>query len=81
MTAALTVRGATKRFGAVLALDAPGTVSPDWTLGIAAGLGGLAGGWLGATIQPAVPERALRTLLGVLALALAVVYVAQVVTG
>jgi uncharacterized membrane protein YfcA len=64
---------------ALLALEAPGTVSPDWTLGIAAGLGGLAGGWLGATIQPAVPERALRTLLGVLAIALAVLYLVQAV--
>ena len=50
---------------AVIALDAPGSVSPDWSLGIAAGLGGLAGGWLGASLQPRIPERALRSLLGV----------------
>ena len=52
--------------------------SPDWTLGIATGVGGLAGGWLGASVQSGVPERTLRTLLGVLALALAVLYLAQV---
>lgn len=63
---------------AVLSLDATGTIAPDWSLGIALGLGGLAGSWLGATLQPRIPERALRTLLGVLALALALGYVAQV---
>lgn len=60
---------------AVISLDASGPVSPDWSLGIACGLGGLAGGWLGASLQPRIPERALRLLLGVLALALAGLYV------
>jgi len=62
---------------AVISLDASGPVSPDWTLGLAAGLGGLAGGWLGASLQPRIPERALRSLLGVLALGLAALYLAQ----
>lgn len=62
---------------AVLALDAPGSVSPDLSIGVCAGLGGLAGGYLGATLQPHLPERALRVLLGVLALALAGLYVLQ----
>ena len=65
---------------AVISLDAPGPVSPDWSLGIATGLGGLAGGWVGASLQPRIPERALRTFLGVLALALAVLYLAQAIT-
>ena len=64
---------------AVVALDAPGTVSPDWSLGIAAGLGGLVGGWLGASLQIRVPERWLRTLLGVVALSLSALYVVQAV--
>lgn len=64
----------------ILSLDSVGTIAPDWRLGIAAGLGGLMGGWLGASLQPRIPERALRTLLGALALALALVYVAQAVT-
>lgn len=63
---------------AVLALDVAGPVSPDWGVGVAAGLGGLAGGWLGASLQPHVPERALRLVLGGLALALAGLYVVQV---
>jgi uncharacterized membrane protein YfcA len=62
----------------LLSLDAVGPISPDWSLGIATGLGGLAGGWIGASLQPHVPERALRTLLGVMALALAVLYLVQV---
>ncbi|MQW74471.1 TSUP family transporter [Nocardioides sp. dk4132] len=67
---------------AVLAVssgDVTGPVGPDWSLGVAAGLGGLVGGWLGASLQPRLPEIALRRLLGVLALALAGVYVVQVV--
>ncbi|WP_148615628.1 sulfite exporter TauE/SafE family protein [Nocardioides rubriscoriae] len=65
---------------AVIALHAPGTVEPRWSVGLAAGLGGLAGGWLGASLQPRLPDRALRTTLGVLALALAGLYVVQAVT-
>lgn len=63
---------------AVISLDAIGPISPDWSLGVATGLGGLAGGWLGASLQPRLPERALRTLLGVLALGLAILYLVQV---
>lgn len=65
---------------AVLSLDVSGPVSPDWSLGLATGLGGLAGGWVGASIQPRLPERGLRVLLGVLAVALAGVYVVQAAT-
>ncbi len=65
---------------AVISLDAAGPVSPDWSLGVAMGVGGLVGGWLGASLQPRIPEQALRTMLGVLALALAALYLAQVVT-
>jgi uncharacterized protein len=65
---------------AAISLNATGPVSPDWSLGIATGLGGLAGGWLGASLQPHIPERALRTLLGVLAIALAGLYLAQALT-
>jgi uncharacterized membrane protein YfcA len=63
---------------AVIALDATGPISPDWSLGVATGVGGLAGGWLGASLQPRLPERALRALLGLMALALALVYLVQV---
>ncbi len=64
----------------IIALQAPGTIAPDWSLGLAIGLGGLLGGYLGAKLQPRLPERLLRTLLGVLAIALAMGYVVQVLT-
>lgn len=47
-----------------------GTVAPDWPLGLACGLGGLIGGYLGARLQPHLPETTLRLLLGALAAAL-----------
>ncbi|MEV3970415.1 sulfite exporter TauE/SafE family protein [Streptomyces sp. NPDC050698] len=62
---------------AVLALTNSGPVAPDWWLGLACGLGGLTGGYLGARLQPRMPETALRLLLGALAAALGAVYVIQ----
>ncbi|SBT93008.1 hypothetical protein GA0115233_105531 [Streptomyces sp. DI166] len=62
---------------ALLSLAESGTVAPDWGLGIACGLGGLIGGYLGARLQPRVPETALRLLLGSLALAVGALYAVQ----
>jgi uncharacterized membrane protein YfcA len=62
---------------ALLALTTPGDIAPEWVLGLCCGLGGLAGGYLGARLQPHLPETALRLLLGVLASALAVLYLLQ----
>lgn len=60
---------------ALLAVTNPGhDIAPDWGIGIAAGVGGLVGGYVGARLQPALPEPALRTMLGVLAIATAAVY-------
>ena len=56
-----------------------GDIAPDWPIGLAAGLGGIGGGYLGARLQPIVPERVLRTLLGGLAVAVAMLYFAQAV--
>jgi uncharacterized protein len=66
---------------AVLQLNAPGSISPDWSLGLACGLGGLCGGYLGATLQPRLPEQLLRTLLGLLAIGVSVAYVVLAATG
>ena len=49
-------------------------IIPDWGVGIAAGAGGILGAYLGATIQPYVPESILRRLLGVVALIVAARY-------
>jgi uncharacterized membrane protein YfcA len=57
-----------------LSLRAEGSVAPDWALGLFLGAGGLIGGYVGASLQSRVPERALRRVLGLLALALGIRY-------
>lgn len=52
-------------------------ITPDWGVGISAGVGGLIGGYLGARMQPRIREEALRAGLGVLAIATAILYLAQ----
>jgi uncharacterized membrane protein YfcA len=61
----------------VLATIADGSISPHWTVGIACGLGGLIGGYLGARLQGHVPDRTLRLLLGGLAVVIGALYLAQ----
>ncbi|GAA2713934.1 sulfite exporter TauE/SafE family protein [Actinoplanes palleronii] len=61
----------------VLALTTSGDIAPHWVLGVLCGAGGLVGGYLGARLQPHLPETALRLLLGTLAVTLALVYLAQ----
>ncbi|UQU67406.1 sulfite exporter TauE/SafE family protein [Couchioplanes caeruleus] len=61
----------------ILALTTSGDIAPHWILGLLCGAGGLIGGYLGARLQPYLPERALRLLLGTLATALAVLYLIQ----
>jgi uncharacterized membrane protein YfcA len=62
---------------AVLGLFTHGSIAPDWPVGIACGSGGLVGGYLGARLQPVVPERGLRVLLGGLAVGIGVLYLLQ----
>ncbi|MFJ5730853.1 TSUP family transporter [Streptomyces paradoxus] len=62
---------------ALLALVSVGDVAPDWWLGLSCGLGGLAGGYVGARLQPRLPETGLRLLLGGLAAGLGILYVVQ----
>ena len=79
--AALAATFATSLVGAaaymLLSLVSSGDVAPDWWLGLACGTGGLIGGYLGARLQPHLPERVLRLLLGTLAAALGALYTAQ----
>ncbi|MGW6526442.1 sulfite exporter TauE/SafE family protein [Streptomyces sp. NPDC054962] len=80
--AALAATFATSVVGALtytlLAVVSPGDVAPDWELGLACGAGGLIGGYLGAHLQPRLPETALRLLLGTLATTVGALYAAQV---
>lgn len=62
---------------ALLSLTASGSIAPDWGLGIACGLGGLVGGYLGAHLQPRLPETFLRLLLGSLAASIGALYAVQ----
>ncbi len=62
---------------ALLSLTTSGHISPDWPLGLVCGVGGLIGGYVGARLQPRVPETAMRWLLGALAIGLGVTYVIQ----
>ncbi|MDX3525414.1 sulfite exporter TauE/SafE family protein [Streptomyces sp. ID05-39B] len=79
--AALAATFATSLVGAaayvLLSLVSSADVTPHWWLGLACGTGGLIGGYLGARLQPRLPERGLRLLLGTLATALGVLYAAQ----
>ena len=60
-----------------LVVDGPDPIGPQWTLGLALGVGGLAGSYVGARLQPHVPEVALRRLLGVLAVLVGARYLWQ----
>ncbi len=62
---------------AFLALTTTGDIAPNWTVGLLSGLDGLAGGYLGAWLQPHLQETSLRLLLGALAIAVAALYTVQ----
>ncbi len=57
---------------------APGlSTSPDWLLGGLFGLGGFAGMYIGARLQKYVPQKFIKTMLGLLILFLALRYIQQ----
>ena len=58
----------------ILSMEQSATVTPDWGVGLALGVGGLLGGYTGARLQPHLPETAIRRLLGVLVLAIGLRY-------
>lgn len=60
---------------AALAFLSRGDIAPVWPLGLLCGLGGLIGGYLGAKLQPLLPEAALRFLLGLTAIAVGAWYI------
>ncbi|SHN44382.1 sulfite exporter TauE/SafE family protein [Cryptosporangium aurantiacum] len=74
-TFAASICGATAY--AVLSLFTGGSIAPDWTLGLLAGLGGLVGGYLGARLQRRLPETGLRLLLGAIAAVIGALYLVQ----
>ena len=62
---------------AVLSLHEPGPVAPDWDIGLALGVGGLAGAYTGARLQPHLPEALIRRLVGALVIAIGLRYLSS----
>ena len=58
----------------LLSLYHPGAVAPDWSVGLALGAGGLAGGYTGARIQSRMPDVLIRRLVGILVIAVGAGY-------
>jgi len=50
---------------------------PDWPLGISFGLGGFAGMYLGARAQRFVPQKFIKSIVGIAIIVLAVKYITQ----
>lgn len=63
---------------AILAATGAPAAAAEWTLGLALGAGGLVGGYVGARVQPFVPESVLRRGLGAVAVALGGAYAVSV---
>jgi hypothetical protein len=58
----------------ILSLHAHAPVAPDWPTGLALGVGGLAGAYLGARFQSRLPDVAIRRIVGVLVIAIGARY-------
>jgi uncharacterized membrane protein YfcA len=58
----------------VLSTQHHGSIAPSWGTGLALGAGGLAGGYLGARLQPHLPETVIRRVLGCLVVAVGIRY-------
>jgi len=57
-----------------LAMNHNGPVAPDWPTGIALGLGGLVGAYVGARIQSRLPDLLIRRIVGILVIAIGARY-------
>jgi uncharacterized membrane protein YfcA len=58
-----------------------GPVAPNWPTGIALGIGGIAGGYLGARMQSRLPDTLIRRTVGILAVAIAAQFLRSGLTG
>ncbi len=76
--AALASTFVTSVAGVITFLSSPlhhhGPVAPDWPTGIALGVGGLAGAYTGARIQPRLPDALIRRVVGILVVAIGARY-------
>ncbi len=58
----------------ILSLHQHGAVAPNWPTGAALGIGGLAGGYTGARLQPRLPEMLIRRTMSILVIAIGIRY-------
>jgi uncharacterized membrane protein YfcA len=58
----------------ILSAHHHGSVAPDWPTGIALGIGGLAGAYVGARLQSRLPDALIRRLVGVAVIAIGARY-------
>jgi uncharacterized membrane protein YfcA len=56
----------------ILSVHQHGSVAPDWPTGIALGVGGLAGGYVGARLHARMPEKLIRWLLALVVVAIGI---------
>jgi uncharacterized protein len=65
----------------ILAVHQHGSVAPNWPTGIALGIGGLAGGYVGARLHARMPETVIRRLLAAVVVAIGIRYLVAGLTG
>jgi uncharacterized membrane protein YfcA len=58
----------------ILSINQHAPVAPNWSTGIALGVGGLVGGYTGARIQSRLPDVLIRRLVGILVIAIGIRY-------
>jgi uncharacterized membrane protein YfcA len=65
----------------LLSLSHQGSIAPDWPTGIALGIGGLAGGYVGARMHARMPEALIRRLLALVVVAIGIRFLVAGLTG
>ncbi len=58
----------------ILSLHRHGSVAPNWSTGVALGIGGLVGGYVGARLQSHLPDALIRRIVGLLVIAIGARY-------
>jgi uncharacterized membrane protein YfcA len=59
----------------LMAFSGGSPIAPDWPMGVALGVGGFAGAYAGAALQPWLPEKFLRRMLGCTGIAVGLYYI------
>ncbi len=56
----------------ILSAQTHGSVAPNWPTGVALGVGGVLGSYVGARLQSRLPDLLIRRMLGILEIAIAI---------